>query len=226
MYYKNSIKHKYFRFFILILLGLITFEHLKPAITNAEEVKAKQYVPPKHGIKRKITRVPGGSRSNQCQPNSSHPITLLIPKDHIATTVASHPELHWYITDTSYPIRFTLVEPGKINPLYVKNLSVKKPGLIKFKLPESAMPLEQGKLYKWTVSIICNPESPSENLFAKGWIKKVKQPMFDPEANCLENYAQAGIWYDALSCESRLGIQYNKLLREIGLSNLIINESR
>lgn len=221
VYYKNCIYiwHKYFRLFIVIVWGLFTFNNLKPIITDAKEVETKQYRPPKHGVKRKTVRIPGGSRGSQCQ-NSNYPITLLIPEDHVATTISSHPELHWYLKNNSYPIRFTLTEPGQINPIYVKNLEIKKPGLVKLKLPKSVTPLESEKLYKWTVSIICNPLSPSENILAKGWIMKVEQPIFNQEVDCVKKYANAGIWYDALSCPSIFGTEYNKLLKQIGLSNL------
>ena len=147
-----------------------------------------------------------GSHSDHRAANPE--LQLLAPNDHIPTTVSTHPTFYWYISATSLPVRFTLVEPGVIKPVADRRFRVTRPGVVGVKLPSDVPGLVVGKQYRWTVAIVCDEERPSANTYAYGWISRV---VATPElksklakvSNNSQNrslvYAQSGIWYDALS---------------------------
>lgn len=70
-------------------------------------------------------------------------------------------------------MQFTLVEPGVSRPLLVKSFKADKTGLVQLELPENAPELQPKRQYRWTVSLICNAQRPSENVYAMSWIERV-----------------------------------------------------
>ena len=188
----------------------ISFPLLPPSTLATTE---EAYRPPKGKI-RQQSRKAGGSRG--CNLDSNDTVTLLVPQDHTATTVSERPIFFWYISQQlSTPLQFTLLEPGK-KPIFTKELNP-EPGIIALQLPQNKSPLEVGKTYRWTVTIVCNPKKPSHNLFAQAWIERVSlsksQTLPDNINNtsfCSVEYARQGIWYDALACK------YTKLLEQKG----------
>lgn len=147
-----------------------------------------------------------GAGSRGCEGASDTNLQLLVPEDHIPLTVSEHPTFFWYVSDTSLPVRFTLVEPGVAEPIVDRSFKVKRPGIVQFRLSSDIPGLVLGREYRWTVSLVCNKERPSENTYAYSSIMRV---VVTPElARMLATsqevqkrslaYAQSGIWYDAL----------------------------
>lgn len=195
---------------------------------------APTYNPPKGKVRRQ-TRKAGGSRG--CQMSLNDAVTLLVPQDHTGTTISAYPTFFWHLSQKlSRPLRFTLLEPGQ-KPILTKELKP-EPGIVALELPQNVTPLEIGKTYRWTVTVICNQNKPSRNLFAQAWIKRaavpteVKLPDRTKDTSfCSLTYAKAGIWYDALACNyaelvkdrSNSGSnweQFQSLLLEIDLEYL------
>jgi hypothetical protein len=112
-----------------------------------------------------------GSRNDHRAANPE--LQLLAPNNHIPTTVSTHPTFYWYISATSLPVRFTLVEPGVIKPVADRRFLVTRPGVVGVKLPSDVPGLVAGKQYRWTVAIVCDEERPSANTYAYGWISRV-----------------------------------------------------
>ena len=161
-----------------------------------------------------------GSGSRGCENLSSaetEAVTLLIPSsDYAGQTTSAHPEFFWYVSNSlSVPMEFTLVEPGKPEPLLVQRLKINQAGVVHLKVPPQAKALEIGKTYRWTVSLICNQMRPSANPLFYSWIERVA---LSPETTtdlekitATENYGsqslyqqavvygQKGLWYDALA---------------------------
>lgn len=139
-------------------------------------------------------------------------------------------------------MRFTLVEPGVAKPLIDKQMNVGRPGIVQLEIPQEAPELKEEKEYRWTASIICNENRPSENIYARAWIKCVtSSPSLEQkldgvtkESERASVYAQSGIWSDAISTaykasrkdtSDRLISKYFlELLEQIGLSNLETQE--
>ena len=197
--------------------------------------ETKTYRPPK-GKVREQARKAGGSRG--CNIPLDDTVTLLVPQDHTATTVSPYPTFFWHLSQKlSRPLRFTLLEPGK-KPILTKEIKP-KPGVVALKLPRNSAPLEFGKTYRWTVTIVCHKNKPSRNLFAQAWIERVSLPveveLFNDRTDtsfCISRYAKKGIWYDALACNYQELIkhpqdsgssswqQFQTLLSEIDLTHL------
>ncbi len=132
------------------------------------------------------------------------------------------PLFFWYVPQ-ELPLRFTLLEPGK-KPIFTKELE-SKPGIIALKIPQNSPPLEIGKTYRWTLTVVCSRNKPSKNLYTWALIKRVQSGKPELErsdnSNAVVNYAQSGIWYDALRSSYRPTTQASgfwNLLEQVNLS--------
>lgn len=114
-------------------------------------------------------------------------------------------------TFASVPMQFALVEPGVARPLLAKSLKADKTGLVQLELPKDAPQLSPERKYRWTVSLICNSQRPSENVYATAWVKRVTTTANQAKALVEAGsdnqralvYAQSGLWYDALTAMSK-----------------------
>lgn len=178
-----------------------------------------RFVPPTS----KSTRRSQGSGSRGC--NQSLPedlVTLLIPsKDYIGQTTSSHPTFFWNLSQAvSVPIQFTLVERGVAEPLFVQQIDLAEVGTMKLELPKDKPGLVTGKVYKWSVTLVCRANRPSANPYFYSWIERVPtsseltqklstsnnfQEQVQPTESTYQEreraliYAQKGLWYDALA---------------------------
>ena len=66
-----------------------------------------------------------GSGSRGCSKNKDVALDLVVPNDHVATTVLGHPIFLWRVSAPA-EISFALVEPGVVKPILEKQLEVKK----------------------------------------------------------------------------------------------------
>lgn len=166
------------------------------------------YVPPNRGRPQQTQ----GTGSRGCEAlnddkNSPIEITLVTPRDRTAQTVSERPVFYWLAGHTvNRPVEFTLVEDGNPNPIHVQQFDRLEAGMNYVAL-DSERGLEVGKTYRWTVSVICNAQRRSADVFAQGWIERVPvseelQAQLD-QANSPEEmaqlYAESGIWFDSLA---------------------------
>lgn len=198
------------------------------------------YVPP---LDRQPIQRTDSAGSRGCPHGLRGSLIVLAPNDHVGLTVLSHPSFSWYAsTSVNSVMQFSLVEPGLAKPLFTKNLHVNQPGIIRLDLPQSIPELSLNREYRWTVSLVCNPKHPSENIYVRSWIKKI--PITDAKLRDASNsflhqselrdraqlFAQSGIWYDAIAEISQaysrnpqdpLNVKYfHLLLDQVGLSQL------
>lgn len=231
---KNCLKY-------LSLVAYLVFTIFSVLPVNSTPKQESTYRPPKGKIRQQVRKA-GGSRG-ECNIPLNDTVTLLVPQDHTATTVLEHPTFLWNVSQKlSLPLRFTLLEPGK-KPIFVEQLKP-KPGIVALKLPQNSPLLKIGKTYRWTVTVVCNQKRPSRNLFAQAWIERVALPKSNNLSEttfnssfCSAEYAQLGIWYDALSCNyaeliknqnssSSRFPEFWSLLKEIDLPNLAQSKPR
>lgn len=166
---------------------------------------AQVYIPPDGSSRTSRTT---GTGSRGCDHSGNTKLQLLVPDDHLALTVSARPTFFWYVSDTTLPVRFTLVEPGVAKPIVDRSFNVKSSGVVQFKLPSDLPELEVSKEYRWTVSLVCNKERPSANAYADSAIKRVAvtpelaqmlaEVGQEPQKRSLV-YGRSGIWYDALN---------------------------
>ena len=70
--------------------------------------------------------------------------------------------------------------------------------------------LVPGKKYRWSVTLACNEERPSSDIFIQSWVERVPTTpdLTQRLAGAVSDrdratvYAQAGLWYDALAAIS------------------------
>ena len=170
-----------------------------------------QFRPPA-GITKAGNREGAATRgSGDCRAATAPPLTTLVPTSKIGLTTAAYPAFYWYMPDNSYNLAsFTLyeVEAQREKPVYSTYFLISgKSGIAGLRLPEDATlpPLAVGTEYRWKLELICDPDDPSGNVFADGWIMRVR-PSADvvqrlntaPPTERHQIYAEAGYWYDTL----------------------------
>lgn len=195
----------------------------------------KGYMPPPNREDRAQRTQGAGSRG--CSESQPVSLNLITPNNHVPTTVSGRPTFLWYVS-APVSMRFSLVEPGVANPVFNTKLQAKKSGIVQLGIQSKIPELKEGKEYRWTVSIICNEEHPSENIYARAWIERVsKTPILIQTLNVVNEerelaavYAQSGVWYDAIATAYKASqdkprdpqdLEYFlALLRQVGLSNI------
>lgn len=210
-----------------------------PAIANTPNSTKFEYNPPERGTP-KTTQ---GTGSRGCTLSEPVTVTLLVPKDHTGQTISGHPTFLWHVSgQTSIPIEFALVEPGTAKPLFVQRMQVQKGGIMQLELPKDLPQLETGRKYRWSVSLLCNSNRPSSNVFVQSWIERVATKpeltqQLTTEKSQLERariYGTGGLWYDALAA---ISTAYNEnpsdriisqarfsLFEQVGLTQVVGSE--
>ncbi len=192
------------------------------------------YTPPKKLIPR--ARVGGGLRGTD---GKEPEIVALVP-DHVGLTVKQAPSLNWFLSKpTSLPIRFTLIDIRSVKPLYEG--SIPTPGQVgvqSLNLKDLGLTLEPDVQYRWYISAIRDPDSPSKDIVTGGVIERCEFSTclveMEVDLNCdqqsvLRNSVR-GFWYDAMAClcdlinsnpsDQGLRRQRAHLLNQIGLSEV------
>ena len=168
---------------------------------------AFRYIPPRRGIPKRTQ----GSGSRGCPQSIPVSLNLLVPNDHVGQTVSGRPTFFWYVSEpTSVPVEFALVESGVTQPLFVQQMEPQKAGIVKLAIPENVAELVPGRKYRWSVTLICNEERPSSDIFIQSWVKRVPATaeLAQQLATVVSDrdratiYARAGLWYDALAAIS------------------------
>jgi len=203
------------------------------------------YQPPIAGAPRRIEGA--GSRGAGEFSEDSTILTVLAPS-HTGYTISEQPRLYWYISEkVESPVTLTisyanpLAVGADIEPILETSVEVSREGVQVFDLSKYDVKFETGVEYEWSVSI----SRETEQAFRKipkinsiGMVKRITQPSeLAKKVNTIEEkdapiiYAQAGMWYDAISAvlsliakyptDNNLQQQRLSLLKEIGLTDLI-----
>lgn len=152
----------------------------------------------------------GASRGDGCPQEIlavGRCVTPLMPAIKNSLTVAEHPTFFVYVPQTSArEIFFGLVDENNNSHYQIKIPIESKSGILSFKLPDNAPPLEIGKNYRWTFIIVgdqgLRPDSPG----VRGEIRRISpnaelmsqlqnQPLLERAAL----YGKNGIWYDMVA---------------------------
>lgn len=109
-------------------------------------------------------------------------------------TAHDQPSLYWYIsTAVTDPIEFSLTDEDEnvFRPLFETRIAPPvQPGVHQIRLADSGVRLEPGKQYKWSIALVCNPESRSNDIVAMGFIERAKRS------------GETGLWYDEVMAAS------------------------
>lgn len=136
------------------------------------------------------------------------PLTALASRNYIGKTTSQQPTFAWFVPSDSgsKSLQFALYERvPNARPKAIQKLSLQSaPGIMKV-TPQ--LTLQSGKDYFWQVVLQCDPDNPSGDLVSEGNIEVVALPSAlqsqlnraTTPAERANLYAEAGIWYDALS---------------------------
>lgn len=204
------------------------------AASKAEEFPEALYTPPKKFTPR--ARVGGELRGTA---GNTPEVQALVP-DHVGLTVNRSPDLNWFLSKpTSNPIVFTLVDNRAIKPLH--EITIPTPsqaGIHKISMKDLGIGLDPNVQYRWYISVITDPDSPSQHIVAGGVIERCEFSECVAEIGArltcskevvIEN-AKAGLWYDAMGClcnlidakpqDSVLRRLRAALLKQVGLNGV------
>ncbi|MEO7861846.1 MAG: DUF928 domain-containing protein [Nitrospirales bacterium] len=166
-------------------------------------------------------------------------IVALVP-DHVGLTVKQAPSLNWFLSKpTSLPIRFTLIDTRTVKPLHEGTIPTpSQAGVQSLDLKDLGLTLEPDVQYRWYISAIRNPDSPSQDIVAGGMIERCEFSTclveMEVDLSCdqqsVVRNAVRGFWYDAVSCLCDL-IKANQhdpslrrmrasLLKQVGLNGV------
>src|SRR4029450_6221749 len=147
-------------------------------------------------------RVGGGTRSGSAR--DIFVLSALVPED-TGLTVSEQPSLYWFISSaTALPGEGAISDPRATQPVLETRLpSPVQPGLHRIKLADHGVRLAPGVAYRWSVTVISDPNRRSRDILAGGVIERVETPAgFAAKLAQSVNeefpliYAQAGLWYD------------------------------
>lgn len=186
-----------------------------------------------------------GTGSRGCNDSVPVALTLLVPSDHIGLSASGHPSFFWHLSEpTSAKVEFALAEPGVPTPIFTKQMQTSQAGIIELEMPQELPELKAGKKYRWSVSVVCNENRRSSDVFAGAWIERVSEPeaiaseVSDPnnERQRALVFAQKGLWYDALNAISQAyeanpndgSIARDRflLLEQVGLTEVVEQEQQ
>ena len=173
----------------------------------ATTVAAPVYKPPLRGAPG--GRVGGGTRGSG---REVFVLSVLAP-DHSGLTVTEQPSLFWFISSvTSAPVELTVMDPRATEPVFETRISPPvAPGVHRLRLADHGVRLSPGVPYRWFVAVVLDSGRRSKDVLAGGAIERVALPegLGAKLAQAGKGelpflYAEAGLWYDALTAISEL----------------------
>jgi hypothetical protein len=206
----------------------------QPAVAQAgptEALPLPLYQPPKKLMPR--ARVGGGLRGT----DGSDPVLVALVPDHVGLTVKKTPVLNWFLSKpTTYPLKFTLIDIRSVVPLHEGLIPTPShAGIHSINLKDWNLVLEPDVQYRWYISAVRDPDSPSRDIVAGGMIERcefntclvVLQVDLHCDQQSVGRNASHGFWYDAMAClcelidanpsDQALRRQRAGLLNQIGL---------
>jgi len=200
-----------------------------------------QYTPPDRGLPGR--REGGGTRGGAACMEGGGTLTSFIPPTLFGTTTAAAPKLYWYVPQINAPmLEFVLLDANE-DEVYVQEIEgIEGPGIMSVEVPtvvvegETLSQLQENEDYHWFLSVVCNPNDRSGDIYTEGWVRRIPlDPSLDAQlsgksATEQSNlYAQFGIWHDAMDAiaqaqcsiptDSMVARQWDRILTSVGLES-------
>ncbi len=188
---------------------------------------------------------PGGRVGGSTRGIGMMPILSALAPDHTGLTVHEQPSLYWYLAGTTtYPVELTISEERAIQPLLETRMSAPiQPGVQRVRLADFGVRLSPGVPYRWFIALVVDPDSRSRDNIAGGMIERIAlsralRAKLDGagKTKAASIYAEAGLWYDALTAISdlidaapndlALQRQRTSLLTQVGLQDIAEHDMR
>ena len=93
----------------------------------------------------------------------SDPVIVALVPDHVGLTVKKAPVLNWFLSKpTTYPLIFTLIDLSLLTPVHEGPIPTPDhEGFQSISLKDWGLVLEPDVQYRWYISAIRDPDSPS-----------------------------------------------------------------
>lgn len=136
-------------------------------------------------------------------PSTQSSLISLVPTSNSGLTIAQRPILAIYLPETSArQVVLSIREEDTTHHSQTVLPITGKSGIVNLQPNHDSPPLEIGKIYQWSVVLVCG-ERPSPNDPAiASWIQRISLPENMNQGTALEEaswYGEQGIWYDALN---------------------------
>jgi hypothetical protein len=140
------------------------------------------------------------------------PSLIALVPDHIGFTMKHDTAVCWYLEKpTSHPLTLTVTDAQRFLPILEQSLpSPSRSGIHCTHLQDYGVTLKEDEPYRWFVTLVLNPNSPSQDIVAGGMIERIpyhEACMLDMpcswlscEREAVSRYAESGLWYDAMTC--------------------------
>lgn len=194
------------KFFPAIALGTVALFNPFDAAIAAPTVNLEtpliswEFIPPNDGAP--DDRDDAGSRSACAATDPS--FQALIPATNFGLTLDKFPTFWLYVPypiSSPHTIEFILRDETTKDEVYRTTFTIDRgEGIVSFRLPKDAPPLDKDRKYRWRFDLFCNGDA-ADFVSDNGVILRTA---IEPEppgtiADKLEFYAQNGIWHDLLT---------------------------
>jgi hypothetical protein len=162
---------------------------------------------------------------------SAGPTPLALAPGPVALTISESPSLFWHIDalpGEGVRVMFTITDDRAIEPLKEITLATpSKAGIQRLRLVELGIELEPEINYMWSISVVSNAESDSNDDVSTRYIRRVQRPQaLDAGSQDGLELAEAGIWYDAFEAMSNAVDDHPDDKRSRSLRNALLREAR
>lgn len=173
---------------------------------DADDPQMPLYKPRRHNTPR--ARISGHNRGNEALAPS---LIALVP-DHVAFTIKQDTSLCWFLSrQTSQPVTLTVADSQRPLPILETRLPpLGRAGIHCVRLADYGVTLKEQEPYRWFITLVVNPERPSQDVVAGGMIERIPydeacmldMPCSSPSCDraAVYRYAESGLWYDAITC--------------------------
>jgi hypothetical protein len=209
-------------------IGTYRSDDIVPADTDIPIYKPRKDSAPRARIGGQIRGSDGAAPS----------VIALVP-DHIGFTMKHDTALCWYLErPTSHPLTLTVTDSQRFLPILEQSLPLSsRAGIHCARLQDYGITLKEEEPYRWFVTLVLNPDSPSQDIVAGGMIERI--PFHEAcmlnmpcsrtscEREAVHRYAESGLWYDAITClqdliqhdggDNTLQRMHEALLRQVGI---------
>lgn len=190
-------------------------------------------------IRESARREGGATRGTSVFQRGESP-TALVPETNVGLTVAQYPTFFVYVPQTALRKAEFVLQDETEQEVYNTILTLPSTeGIVSISLPATGTlaPLKIGKKYRWSFSIIADPDNRAEDIYVDGWVQRVElSPSLLTElkkaipSDRPALYAQATIWHETLitlaelrranPTDATLTRQWEDLLRSVGLNRI------